>query len=398
MIDPAETTSGESRRATTESVVWSVPDNKRIRLGAPSLLVLPNGKWLVAFDQSGPDVKDLPGKRGMEARRNRWMQGRVMMSADHGATWQLSTTFPFRQASLFRDGGDVFLLGEISGRPQLMRSPDGGGSWSAPMEISGEGECWLSPTTVLLFNSSWLVPCLMPVEGGMGLTAFRAPRGASLMSRKTWTQGQVAAPLADLIPAMPASGMGVPWESSAPTWRHPVLVDVPDAEHPWHAPGRVHAFFAASSGRQHWAAMLCLDTESLTWSTQQTEEGNPWSWIPLPGGHDKFDLFYEESARAYWLLGSRGSPGVPVGVDAMREAEVSRIGLWMSDNLVDWQFAGTVFAGEAGAPGTRRDPVGVILGNDLAMVCRAGDEPSRHVRETTRILCRHWQDFRPKIV
>ncbi|HAL92260.1 MAG TPA: hypothetical protein DCM68_04460, partial [Verrucomicrobia bacterium] len=97
----------ETGKANGLSLVYSVPEGKRISVGAPSLIALANGKLLVAFDQTGPDVKGLTGKKGHDAKRNRWMQGRVMSSADGGATWQLAATFPFRRASLFRDGGDV---------------------------------------------------------------------------------------------------------------------------------------------------------------------------------------------------------------------------------------------------------------------------------------------------
>ena len=80
MTDARETNAG------AEAVVYAVPDDLRISVGAPSLIALPNGKLLAAFDQTGPDVKGLNGKKGHDAKRNRWMQGRVMASTDGGAT------------------------------------------------------------------------------------------------------------------------------------------------------------------------------------------------------------------------------------------------------------------------------------------------------------------------
>ena len=119
----------------TEAVASEVPAERKIAVESPHVLALPNGKILVSLDQTGPDVKDQSGKKKQDARR-RWMQGRVYASSDDGATWKLSATYPFRRATLFRDGGDVYLLGEASGALQLMRSPDGGGSWSDPMELA----------------------------------------------------------------------------------------------------------------------------------------------------------------------------------------------------------------------------------------------------------------------
>ena len=65
MTDARETNAG------AEAVVYAVPDDLRISVGAPSLIALPNGKLLAAFDQTGPDVKGLNGKKGHDAKRNR---------------------------------------------------------------------------------------------------------------------------------------------------------------------------------------------------------------------------------------------------------------------------------------------------------------------------------------
>ena len=396
MTDARETTAGEARRTETETVVYAVPADMRISVGAPSLIALPNGKLLAAFDQTGPDVKSLTGKKGHDAKRNRWMQGRVMSSSDGGASWQLAATFPFRRASLFRDGGDVYLLGEASGGLCLMRSPDGGGSWSAPMELTGDLDLWLAPTSVLTDGGAWYVPGLMPSGGGMGLTVFRAPQGASLMNRKAWAQGPVSAPLAQLVPAAVGAGVGVPVGGASLAWRDPVLAKIADPKHPWHAEGVLHVWGATASGRQHWGAMMRLATGELSLAPQPGPDGAPWVWLPLPGGHDKFDLFYDEPSRMHWLAGSRGSPGLALGPQATHEDGLHRLGLWASDNLVDWQFSATLAAGGVGPAGIRCDPSAAVCGNDLAWVCRAGGAKSRNARETTQVLCGRAPNFRTK--
>lgn len=380
--------------AGAETVVYAVPEDKRISVGAPSLIALPNGKLLAAFDQTGPDVKGLNGKKGHDAKRNRWMQGRVMASGDGGAIWQLAATFPFRRASLFRDGGDVYLLGEASGGLCLMRSPDGGGSWSASMELTGDLDLWVAPTAVLADGDNWYVPALIPSAGGMGVTVFRAPRGASLMNRKAWTQGPVSPPLAQLVPVASGTGCGVPLGGIAPAWRDPVVVKVADPDHPWHAAGVLHVLGATNSGRQHWAAMARLATEDLALAPQPDPDGAPWLWLPVPGGHEKFDLFYDEPSRSYWLAGSRGLPGLPLGSAAVREAGLHRLGLWSSENLADWRLAATLAAGGGGPAGIRCDPSAAVCGNDLAWVCRAGGGHSRNARETTQILFGRVPQFR----
>jgi hypothetical protein len=387
----------ESKKTGAPAVVFSVPEGKRISVGAPSLIALANGKLLAAFDQTGPDVKGLTGKKGHDEKRNRWMQGRVMSSSDGGATWQLAATYPFRRASLFRDGGDVYLLGEASGGLCLMRSPDGGASWSAPLELTGDLNLWLSPTPVCAAGDFWLVPCMLPAGGGMGLTVWRAPKGASLMNRKAWTQGPVSSPLAQMIPAMPEAGFGVPMGGAPPAWRDPVLAQISNPQHPWHGDGVVHVWGATSSGRQHWAALLRLQISDLSLSLQPAAGGAAWTWLPLPGGHEKFALFFDEPSRMYWLAGSRGAAGLPLGKESAQEDGLRRIGLWASENLVDWQFAATVLSGGEGPAGIRCDPSAAICGNDLAVVCRAGGIQTRNARETTQLLCCRLANFRAKL-
>lgn len=394
MTDARNATTGDSRRAEAAAVIFAVPEGKRISVGAPSLIALPNGKLLAAFDQAGPDVKGLSGKKGHDAKRNRWMQGRVMSSADGGATWQLAATYPFRRASLFRDGGDVYLLGEASGGLCLMRSPDGGGSWSAPLELTGDLDLWLAPTSVLAEEGSWLVPCMVPAGGGMGLTVWRAPQGASLMNRKAWTQGPVAPPLAQVAPALPGAGFGLPLAGATVTWRDPVLVKVADPQHPWHAAQVLHVFGATGTGRQHWAAMLRLSTVDLTAAPQTTPGGDPWVWLPVPGGHERFHLFYDDSQRRYFLAGSRGAPGLALGRNGPPDEGLHRIGLWTSANLAEWTFLRELAAGGGGPTGIRCDPAAAVCGKDLVVACRAGGPHSRNARETTQLLALRLADFR----
>jgi hypothetical protein len=380
----------------TEALVFAVAEGKRISLGVPNLLALGNGRLLVAFDQMGPDVKGLSGKRGHDARRNHWLQGRVMSSVDGGASWQLSATYPFRRASLFRAGGDLYLVGEISGGLSLMRSPDGGGSWSAPMEVTGDLNLCLCPTTVFAQGESWLIPCQQPSGGGWGMTFFRAPKGASLMNRKAWTQGPLSPPLAALLPDARKAGFGVPASEAPVTWKDPLLIQVEDAAHPWHQAGHLHLLAATQCGRQHWGAFLVLDTSDLTLAPQALPSGEAWTWLPLPGGHRKFDLLHDAATHTYWQVGSRGVEGVPLGQAVGAEAGLRRLGLWSSQNLVEWRYEGGVVSGGEGAAGIRCDPSAAIHGNDLFIAYRAGGLQSRNSREATRILCRRISNFRSR--
>lgn len=384
----------EAKQDAAPVAVFEVPEGKRISLGAPSLIVLPNGKLLAAFDQMGPDVKKLGGKKGHDAKRNRWMQGRVMASNDGGASWQLAATYPYRRASLFRDGGDVYLLGEASGGLRLMRSPDGGSSWSAPMELTGDLDLWLSPTGIMADDGQWHFVCQASSGKGIGVMVWRAASGASLMNRKAWSASPVSPPLAQMIPASADAGFGLPAGGIQPAWRDPMLIKIADPRHPWSSAGMLHVLGATTSGRQHWAAVMRWSTRDGMVSAQSTPDGRPWIWIPLPGGHAKFDLFHDESSCRYWVVGSRGESGLPLGREAAREDGLHRIGIWASGNLAEWRFMGTAVSGGKGPAGIRCDPSAARCGNDLVVVCRAGGARSRNARESTGILCVRIGDFR----
>ena len=375
--------------ASAESVAYEVPADRKLSAESPHVLALPNGKLLLALDQSGPDVKDMPGKKKQDARK-RWMQGRVLASSDNGATWKLSATYPFRRATLFRDGGDVYLLGEASGALVLMRSPDGGGSWSAPMELTGEQELILAPGALAEVEASWLLFARVPVGGGLGLQVYRAPRGASLMNRKAWSAGPVGEAMPPAEAWRPDAGFAVPVGGSKPGWRNPAPAFVPSSvagEPLVVVPG------ATGCGRGGWCVWMQTDPASLKVAPLRTPDGAPWYWQPWPGGDDTFALARDPGTGLYALAAQRTAGG---GWPARGTGGASRrkIGLWVSEDLMEWRYLGVLFAGGGGADGLRADPSIAFCGNSLAAVCRAGGPRSRNDRDSQRILCRRIADFR----
>lgn len=378
--------------SAAETTACEVPAAARLSLECPHVLALPNGKWLVSFDQTGPDVKDQPGKKKQDDRR-RWMQGRVYASSDEGATWKLSATYPFRRATLFRDGGDVYLLGEAAGALQLMRSPDGGGSWSAPMELtspSADRGLLLAPGAIEAVESSWMLAVRVPSGDGLGLQLYRAPRGASLMNRKAWTAGPVGDPMPPAGAWRPDAGFAVPVGSAKPGWRNPVPVFVPSSvagEPLVVVPG------ATSSGRAGWCVWMQTDPVSLRAAPVRTPDGEPWYWRPWPGGHDTFAVARDPASGLY-ALAAQQPTGPAWPARAAAAATRRRIGLWASDDLVDWRPLGTLFAGGDTPDGLRADPAIAFSGGSLVAVCRAGGPASRNDRDGRRILCRRIPDFR----
>ena len=376
--------------APAETTAFEVPSDRKLAVESPHVLALPNGKILVSFDQTGPDVKDQSGKKKQDARR-RWMQGRVYASSDEGATWKLSATYPFRRGTLFRDGGDIYLAGEASGVLQLMRSPDGGGSWSDPMELSVGHDLLLAPGAVEAVESSWLLAARVPSGTGLGLQFFRAPRGASLMNRKAWTAGPAGDPMPPEAAWKPDAGFAVPAGTGKPGWRNPVPLYVPSAvagEPLVVVPG------ATSCGRGGWCVWMQTDPQSLLASPLRTPDGAPWYWQPWPGGHDTFAVA-RDPASGLWALAAQAGAGPAWPARAAASAPTRRrVGLWVSEDLMEWRPLGTLFAGGEGPDGLRADPALAFCGNALVAVCRAGSPATRNDRDARRILCRRIPDFR----
>ena len=100
--------------------------NGRIYLGAPSILVLPNGEYLSSHHLTGPDAPHATG--GIK---------RIHVSADKGKTWSFRSELKGQfWSSLFLHKGIVYLIGTRGGVSDIVirRSTDGGRTWTEPSD------------------------------------------------------------------------------------------------------------------------------------------------------------------------------------------------------------------------------------------------------------------------
>lgn len=376
-----ETASAPTLPGAVETLVYQIPEGRRISVGAPAILSLPSGKILVAFDQMGPDAKTLTGKKGHDTHRNRWVQGRVMISADAGASWQLSATYPFRSASLFRDGGDVYLIGELNGALHLMRSPDGGTSWSAPTVLTDDLGLRLFPQSIIAADGFWLLAAMGSATEGKepGMMIWRAPQGASLMNRKAWSAGPLSPGLTALLPPQTQTGHAAPYGKKPPAWDFLSLLHVPAGAHPWFEKEEVLLFGATHSGRCNIGVFLRVE-EGQTIALARAPDDTPWCWLPLPGGHARHTLFADESAKAFVLLGH----DEPLALTPQAADPHHRLGLWFSANLAVWQPAAVAMP-EKAAEGNRRKAAAAVMGADLVAAYTLGEKDAIAIA-FTRIL------------
>ena len=86
----------------------------------------PVGVWLRRWIKAGshPSIK-------MDAD-GRALRGKIYTSDDHGKTWTHRTDMPMMHARPFSAGNSVYVLGHNSDLC-IIRSDDGGGTWSRPL-------------------------------------------------------------------------------------------------------------------------------------------------------------------------------------------------------------------------------------------------------------------------
>jgi len=388
------------------AAVLSVSEADKVRLGSPSVVCLPGGRIVVAVDQSGPGVARIAGGKGRLYHSHHWVQGRIFVSQDKGQTWTQRGEFPFCNACLFRDGESLYLLGH-RGTVEIMKSADGGQTWSKPAELTDRsdagGNYVQGPSNVLhaagsvhgafMRNSR---PGRRGARGARALDILSAREGAVLTSRKSWTVSAAAPALGELVPVDEWDYLGIPFHGRPRSssgdkdgaakrlgWGDPHLLKVDDPRHVWtdSADESFHLLARAAVYRGNMAVLMKVRRDSggrLDVGPESAPSGSRLALLPLPGGNLRFHALFDEVSGLFWLLsgqitdsmrnneGGRGSRGLPCD-------ERHRLQLHFSKNLVDWCFAGFVTGGRDADDG-RNDARMAVRGEDLCVVMCSGEK------------------------
>lgn len=388
-------------------VVSASPDPARVYCYSPGLCRLPSGRLVATADWGGEGVAAVPGAKAAYQECCGHWQGRIHLSDDHGATWRLVATFPFLHARPFATGGSVYVLGH-AGDLMIMRSDDGGQTWSEPVRLS-EGQSWhqapcaaieangciyLSMERRVAFATGWCPSELAPV-------LMRAPLDADLTRRSSWTFASEL-PFRQALAAVGApAGLGVPFqhapfpqghETAPGRWCAPIgwlesnVVRVTDPDHVWFDPaGRtLHLLLRAHTAGTGIACLLKVVEEApgrgaMTTQVERAPSGEAMLWLPLPGGQMKFHVVQDPVTGLYWLLSTQATRSMtradrlPADHYNLPNNERRRLQLHFSRNLVDWCFAGLVAVGEC-ERASRHYAAMAIDGDDLMVLSRSGDE------------------------
>ena len=413
------------------SVILQTSVSDRVFAGAPSVVALPGGRIVAAMDQFGPGVRDLPGTKGKLTQYNRWLQGCIYTSNDKGQTWVHRADFPFCNPCLFRDGATLYLIGHDDNL-QIIKSLDGGETWSKPAALTRDGGYGdtspQAPASVFAANGYLYAVAMKIADASQGGSLYsrltpvlmRAAQNSGLASAKAWSFFSPEKTLAALLPAGVPEGFGVPLfpagdkgqglevsrgrRANPAGWSAGHAVQVRDPRHLWYD-ARSHAvylLFRADLHRSNTAILMKATEDAaggVVFAFERAPSGKSWALLPLPGGQAKFDILFDEPSGFYWLAGNQATDSMtrperlPEARTGLPCDETHRLQLHFSRNLVDWCFAGLITTGSQ--PQEHRHSCSLaVRGSDLCAVCCSGDATSRTPAETSRITFHLIPDFR----
>ena len=411
--------------APAGATVFKSPDPGRVSLAHPSVVALKSGRIVVSADLAGPGVKKLTGIKGRRYQLKHWVQGRMFVSDDAGEAWSPLTEFPFCGASLFRDGTSLYALGH-TGNLRIMRSYDGGNTWSKPEDLTphdDSGAFYVKrPGSVLVHNGNiymafmWMTDPQRKGEGADALAPviLRARSGSVLTKASAWT---ISAPKSfrELVPEEELDFSGIPFvgKTAGGKAKKERVREAPRIG--WHQAHVVPVFAGIEGGppaclgercllaaaRTHhsgYAALAAVDEGPgrVGLDLVKVPSGRRWVFLPVPGGNAEFDIFHDEASGLYWLLGEQA-------VDSMGYArgkgqgtprdERRRLQLHFSRNLVDWCFAGLV-ATASGPEVTFQQVRTAVRGQDLCVVTCETDSDAPRLKHPDLVTMRIVKDFR----
>lgn len=396
-------------------------DPQDIPLYTPSILALPGGRLVSAYERGGP------------ARANNAAYAFIQTSDDHGKTWTPRGALRMTHARLFTAGKSLYYFGH-RGDLQVARSDDRGETWSEQVALT-KGQSWhqsacnvwhangnvylVMERRVSSENKAWPVGSLAPV-------LLRAREDADLTKRESWTFASELV-FSDLIagykknePALEMFGVpffkqGYPDRAPVATmpkrrtmspmgWLETNVVQITDPNHVWFDPSghTFHLFMRAHTGGTGYAALAKVVEQpdgSMKTQLEHAPSGKTMLFLPMPGGQMRFHVSYDERTKLYWLLSSQATDSMtradrlpPERYD-LPNNERHRLVLHFSKNMVDWCFAGVVAI--TPSPKQARHYASMdIDGADLVILSRSGDERAKSAHDGNLITFHRVENFR----
>lgn len=405
--------------AQEHTVVYESPEPETLFCYSPGLARLEDGRLVATIDLGGPGAKDLPGPKFHRTPGNMQWQGRVFVSDDSGATWRLVKNFAAMHARPFVANRSLYVLGQAHDLV-VMRSNDRGETWSKLLPLT-TGQRWhQAPCNVHYTNGCvYLVMERYSDTPGRGWPAgiipvlLRAQLDADLTDRRSWTFA-TELPFYEVADDVRLDHFGVPFfkpgtlargRSNAPVgWLETNVAQIRDPDHYWHDPAdnTFHLLMRAHTGGTGFAALAKVveqEDGSMQTMLQETPAGGNHLFLPLPGGHLRFHIVYDDDTELFWLLSSQAVDSMtrverlPPDRYGLPNNERHRLQLHFSKNLVDWCFAGIVAMGHSPRE-ARHYAAMTIDGEDLIVLSRSGDARAKSSHDGNLITFHRIHAFR----
>jgi len=276
------------------TVVFASPNRESIFCGSPSILILPDGSYLVSHDIGG--------------KHDRAGHTLLHVSADRGATWRPLAEVPDQKwSTLFRHRDAVYLLGTAAkiGHLIIRRSADGCRTWTHPTDaqhgLLAEGRFHCAPTPVIVHGGRiWRAfEQFAPQAPVRAFRAFvmSAPEAADLLDAASWTRTNQIAHARDWLDTRNGEWL----EGNVVVTPDGSLVDILRVEsHP-----AIGAPFALP-GPNAWIPRFEVAAMMRISSDGRRADFNPArDYIHFIGSEAKFTIRFDERSGRYWSIGSK---------------------------------------------------------------------------------------------
>jgi len=284
----------------------------RVFTTSPSIAVLPDGDYLIAFNLFGPGLVPPASESGTTL---------LFRSGDKGVTWTETPSSPLRdmkRGSLFVHDGAVFLLGyqSDSGPPRIMKSMDGGLTWTKPVELAPDPRGGTPLNPVLDQEADGEVR-LWTAVGGRRLMSAQA--GGDLLDPENWS------------PVGKSAGLGSPPELPSGEWE--IMSEAQIVASPEQGVVVLPKVQFTNTRPPYFSRTILLRQEPG--SPNKLQKAGPDEWVDLPGADKKFAAAHDPVSGRFYVL---SNPVLPAHFGHHEPWNLIRntAALLSSEDLVHW--------------------------------------------------------------
>ncbi|MBO9605705.1 MAG: exo-alpha-sialidase [Paenibacillaceae bacterium] len=389
----SDTSASESALLLSPSytTIWRNDDGERYVEGC-GMMLAGDGSLLAA-------VPVVPRFRWSRERRAAQSRTHMLRSKDGGETWQQLSELPYYSACPWGYGGELYLFAFTGGTEYrnddllLLRSGDGGATWSAPVTLF-KGHFWNCHTGMVIRDDRlyWAVddlglgavyesPADIPRGGARAPRAIVCDLTGDPMDPGNWRMSDPVP-----FPGAPDEIVNAQFEDRGTShYLEPNVIDVY---------GRLRLLATVKLRGQsasNWCAVLDITDDGGDGNGDGKLGLTFRQYASMPGGQLKFCIVRDEASRLFWAVANMAADSQ--GLVDWNDAEGKRdevyahvpggddrrfLMLFYSADGLNWFQAGCI-ARAGKLTQSFMYAVPVIAGDDLAVIARSSiDAPNRH--------------------